>query len=83
MKPNSLTAVQIIVSGEGDYYETQYQERVALLEDTSIKDVEFAPYDVPASMNYFLHLGDLSEDINDDVNQVIAKIYGKDMVRVK
>jgi hypothetical protein len=83
VKPNSLTAVQIIASGDGAYYEDQYRERVALLKDPTVKDVEFAPYDVPEALNYFLHLGDLSEDENDDVNQVIAKIYNKNSVKVK
>ena len=83
VKPNSLTAVQIIVSGDGDYYEAQYRERVAMLMDPSVKTVEFEPYDVPAEMNYFLHLGDLSGDANHDVNKVVAEIYGKDFVRVK
>lgn len=83
VKPHSVTALQTIVSGEAAYYEAQYQERVAVLEDPTVKDVEFAVYDVPEALQYFLHLGDLSDDAGNDVNRVIAEIYNKNSVRVK
>lgn len=82
VKPHSLTAMQVLQNGEAAYYESQYQERLRLLEDTEQKDVILEPYDVPAALESFLYLGDISEDETHQVNQHIAAIYHKNSVRL-
>ncbi len=82
VKPHAFTATKALVSGDAAYYDNQYQERVAVLENASVSEVVFAPLDVPESLNYSLFLGDLSTDENMDVNQKVAQIYGKKSVRV-
>lgn len=82
VKPHSVTAIQVLFNGEAAYYEEQYQKRVTMLQDDSVSQVVFEPYDVPASLYYFLYLGDLSQDENADENRKIADIYGKTSVKV-
>lgn len=82
VKPHSMTAMGAIVSGEAAYYEQQYQERLAVLKDSSISDVTFTPYDVPQSLIYFLYLGDISSDEKDDVNQRMSAVYGKNSIKI-
>ena len=81
-KPHSLTALQAITNGEAAYYEQQYQERLAVLKDPTVLDINFVPYDVPESLIYFLYLGDIPSDENDTVNQRMSAIYGKNSIKI-
>lgn len=83
VKPHALTATQALLNGDATYYDSQYRERVALLQDASVQDAVLVPLDVPATLHYSLFLGDLSTDANMDVNQKVAGIYGKKSVRVE
>lgn len=82
VKPHAVTAVQVLTNGEAAYYEEQYRKRMAILQDDSVQEVIFKPYDVPESLYYFLYLGDLSQDKNADENRKIADIYNKRSVKV-
>lgn len=82
MQLNSVKAFNAISNGDAAYYEEQYQARKQMLaSDTS--DCVFAPYDVPNSIMYVLYLGDLSEDVNAEVNKAYAKFYNKNSVRIE
>ena len=83
VKPHALTATQALLNGDAAYYDSQYRERVALLQNASVQDAVLAPLDVPATLHYSLFLGDLSTDASSDVNQKVAEIYGKRSVRVE
>jgi hypothetical protein len=80
--PHSWTAMQAVKSGDAAYYEQQYQERLAILEDPTVLDVVFEPYDVPESLMYFLYLGDIPSDETNQVNQRMAAIYGKNSIKI-
>lgn len=82
IKPNAVTAVKALISGEAQYYDRQYRERVLVLEDDSVSEVVFKPYDVPEALNYYLYLGDLSQDETTIVNQQLADIYNKSSIKV-
>ena len=83
VKPHAVTALQVLSNGEAAYYEEQYQERLAILEDDSILDVTFAPYDVPESLVNLLYLGDISTDASHDVNRNMATLYGKNSIKLE
>jgi len=82
VKPHSVTAIQVLTNGEAAYYEEQYQKRLSMLQDDSVSEVIFEPYDVPESLYYYLYLGDLSQDKCADENCKIADIYNKRSVMV-
>lgn len=83
VKPHAVTTLQVLSNGEAAYYEEQYQARLAILEDDSILDVTFAPYDVPESLVNLLYLGDISTDASHDVNRNMATLYGKNSIRIE
>lgn len=83
VKPHALTATQALLNGDAAYYDSQYRERVAVLQDASVQDAVLTPLDVPSTLHYSLFLGDLSTDASSDVNQKVAEIYGKRSVRVE
>lgn len=80
--PNSLIAAKAIITGEASYYEDQYQQRITLLNDDTIEDVVFSPYDVPSSLNLFLYVGDISTDPNNLSNRLLADIYEKNSIKI-
>ncbi len=80
---NGLTAWITIINGDADYYEEQYQERLLVLKDDTIKDAVLEPYDVPEALISFLHVGDISSDKNQHVNKSVAVAYGKDSVIIQ
>ena len=71
------------MNSEASYYEKQYQERVDILSDPSVSEVEFAPYDVPEALKSFLFVGDISADKTNIVNRLMSDIYKKDSICVK
>lgn len=79
--PNSIKALSIIVNGDAKYYEQQYQDRMNTIASNH-GDITFAPYDVPESLNNVLHLGDLSNDTNNQNNLAFARFYELDSVKI-
>lgn len=73
----SLSAVKSLRRGEAQTYYAEYQERLAVLEDDSVKDVRFKPY---TYYPYLLYFGDITDNAEDWVNYSVASYYGKDSV---
>lgn len=75
----SVKAVQILASGEAKAYEEEYQERLKILEDDTIKDVVFSSYKNQPDM---LYVGDFSSDPTEMSNQKAAEYFGKDSLQI-
>lgn len=73
----SLNAVDSLRHGYAQVYYAEYLERLAVLEDDSIKEVYFEPYTYHP---YLLFFGDITSDPNDWVNYTMSSYYGKDSV---
>lgn len=58
-------------------YYAEYQERLSILKDESVKTVYFEPY---TYRPYLLFFGDITDDPDDWVNRSMAAYYGKDFV---
>lgn len=80
---NSIHCLKAITSGDAKYYDSQYRARLSVLNDPSVTECIFDPYDVPESLIYVLHLGDLSDDPRMDSNVNFADYYGKSSVRLR
>lgn len=78
---NSISNAKAIINGDAKYYETQYEERVQII-NSEVQDMVFKPYDVPESLNYVLYLGDLNSDPEFFSNQSFAAFYHKKSVYV-
>lgn len=77
---DTLTTVSAVITlrrGEAQTYYAEYQERLAVLEDDTVKDVCFEPY---TYYPYLLFFGDITGDPEDWVNRAVAAYYGKDSV---
>lgn len=79
---NSIHAANAIINGDARYYENQYQKRITQIKSSEM-GLNFEPYDVPESILYILHLGDLGPDSENAVNKAFAEFYGKKSVIVK
>ena len=75
----TVKAIQILASGEAKAYEEEYQERLKVLEDDSIKDVVFSSYKNQPDM---LYVGDFSSDPNEMSNQKAAEYFGKSSLKI-
>lgn len=73
-------SVRLLVNGEAVAYEEEYQERLQVLEEDRLRDVEFAPYEHQPEM---LYVGDFNEDPKDETNQKAAEYFQKDSICVK
>lgn len=73
----TLSAVNSLRHGEAQTYFEEYQERLAVLKDDSVKDVRFRPY---TYYPYLLYFGDITDNPEDWVNYTVATCYGKDSV---
>lgn len=73
----SLSAVDSLRRGQAQTYYKEHQERLAVLEDESIKVVRFEPF---SCAPYLLFFGDITEDPEDWVNDAMSSYYGKDSV---
>lgn len=72
-------AMECLSSGEAVAYEAEYQERMQVLSDPTIKDVVLKPYKNQPEM---LYVGDISGDIEEPTNRKVAQYFHKDSVRV-
>lgn len=72
-------AMGSLVSGEAAAYEAEYQERLKLLNDPTLRDVVLPPYQNQPEM---LYVGDISGDADEPTNRKVAQYFHKDSVRV-
>lgn len=73
------SAIQSLRSGEAAGYKAEYEARINVLEDESVKEVHFKEYTYKP---YLLYRDDLSKNAEDWINKSVAKIYDKDLVVV-
>ena len=73
-------AINLLASGEVQAYHEEYQERLRVLEDSTITDVTFMPFKHQPDMVY---VGDMGPDAGDITNQKIARYFDKASVRVQ
>ena len=74
------SAVQSLRSGEAAQYKMEYDARLEILEDESIKEVYFEDYTYKP---YLLYREDLSKNPENWVNKSVADIYDKEIVALK
>lgn len=73
-------AIKILLDGEAEAYEREYQDRMRVLEDAEVRDVVFLPYENQPDM---LYVGDFSADALDPTNRKTAQYFYKDSIRVE
>lgn len=76
----TVSAIRSLRSGEAKQYRQDYEERLVLLEDPSIKEIFLEPF---SATPYLLFFGDVVEDTEDWVNQAVAAYFDKDVVGLK
>lgn len=72
-------AVRLLKDGTAAAYEAQYQQRLLILEDASVRDVVFKPYDNQPDM---LYEGDFESDPLSENNRKAAQYFHKDSICV-
>jgi hypothetical protein len=76
----AIKAYNLLKNGEAAAYEQEYQERLKLLRDDTVKDVVFMPYENQPDM---LFVGDFQGDTDNINNQKVAEYFGKDSIMVQ
>lgn len=76
---SSISAYKSLRDGNAETYYQEYQERLAVLEDDTIKDVVFAPYSCPP---YALYFDDFQKSHN-WVNEDAAQLYHKNSISIR
>ena len=76
---SSMQALHVLGTGEAAAYEAEYRERLKVLQDDSVKDVVFKPYEHQPAM---LYVGDFTEDVENENNVEIAKYFNKNSIKV-
>jgi hypothetical protein len=76
----SYKAINLIRSGEAAAYEQEYQDRLAVLRDDTVKDVVFSPYTYQPDM---LFVGDFQGSTDNVNNQKVAEYFGKNSLMVQ
>lgn len=79
-KCNFVCAARTIQKGEAAIYEQEYQKRLEVLGDDSVRDVVFLPYTVKPELVF---VGDFTGDVNNVNNINIAKYFNKDSLMVQ
>lgn len=74
-----LRALYFLYNGEAAAYDREYRERLAVLQDDTVRDVVFAPYEHRPDM---LYMSDLTEDPEAEDNRNLAEYFHKDSVIV-
>lgn len=75
-----VAATQEILIGEAKAYDYQYEQRIQLYENPTVKAVEVEPFTVKPELLFF---DDLREDANSWINGSMAKYYHKDSIALK
>lgn len=73
-------AIKLLAGGEAAAYEQEYQARLRILEDETVKDVVFQPY---VNRPEMLYVGDFVGDAQDVTNQKVAEYFHKNTVCVE
>ena len=76
---SSVQALRVLGNGEASAYEAEYKERLKVLQDDTVRDVVFTPYEYQPTM---LYVGDFTEDITNENNVEIAKYFNKNSIKV-
>lgn len=76
----SAKALYLLGSGEAAAYEQEYQERLAILRDDTVRDVVFQPYRHQPDM---LYVGDFQGGTDNINNQKVAEYFNKDSLMVQ
>lgn len=77
---SSVKALRLLWSGEAQAYEEEYQQRLSVLLDDSVRDVVFLPYEHRPDM---LYVGDFTGDVENINNVRIAEYFHKDSIMVQ
>lgn len=72
-------AVRLLANGDAAAYEQEYQMRLEILADNTIRDAVFSPYRHQPDM---LYVGDFTEDPLDPTNVRVAQYFNKNSVIV-
>ena len=81
-KPNQYTAAVCLLNGDAMYYKSQNDIRMFRIKNLGYNPIEFEAYEVPWRLNYFLHVGDLSDDPEHFNNVAYSYFYGIKSVKV-
>lgn len=73
------SALDSFRSGQARRYRQEYEQRMEILEDSSIREAYLPAYSAPP---YLLYREDISENTEDWVNKMVADLYGKDVVGI-
>ena len=73
-------AAYYLANGTAEQFYDEYEQRLEILKDDSIKDVVFEPY---KARPWFLINKDIGTDPSDEENVFLAKYYNKNSVCVK
>lgn len=76
---STAKAVKLLATGEAKAYHEEYMTRLEILQDASVTDVVFEPFENRPDMIY---VGDLSGDPQDTTNQRAAEYYGKKSIYI-
>lgn len=76
----SVSAYHSLRNGDARQYYEEYQQRLVLLQDPSVKEVYLEPFSVKP---YVLFFGDVVGDTQDWVNKSVAEYFHKDVVGLK
>lgn len=74
------SALQSLRTGQARQYRQEYEQRMEILEDDSIREAYLPAYSAPP---YLLYREDISENTEDWVNKMVADLYGKDVVGIR
>ena len=77
---NSYVGFQTLISGEGQTYHQEVMERIEVLNNPDISEVELKPFTCKPKL---LFMSDITEDITDYKNQACALYYGKEAVKLE
>lgn len=73
----TVSAVESLRSGSAAQYYAEYQERMRLLGDDSLKEVYLEPFSLKP---YLLYYDDIEADTDDWINNVMEQFYDKEIV---
>lgn len=76
-KITTVSAVMDLHYGNAKQYQMEFQERLTVLEDETLSEVELEPFRIKP---YLLYFGDLQKDPEDWVNKAMAEYYGKEKI---
>ena len=68
-----------MIAGSQNIHTKTYQERLRILEDETVRDVVFKPYENQPDM---LYVGDFAGDVQDETNQKTAQYFHKNTLCV-